>query len=189
MLGALDSLTGLKWFMSYGTLLHFIRDFRMDKEFEWDYDVCLINANPETVMLAMESNGFQLTKKIVNDVTGEPFQLVYKHKRMEKYADLFFMYEANGYLWHTYDVDLEMPHNGIPKQYFFKGVESKNFDGDVFRYMWFDNIPKLPFPFKYGTLLDIWYPGWFIPNSKFGQSRCEKVVKIETCENLKERLM
>jgi len=189
LLGALGGVSKLKWFLSYGTLLYYIRDFRMEKPYEWDYDVCLFNADAEAVMLSMESSGFHLHKKIVNDVTGEPFQLVYKHNRMEKYADLFFMFDVGGYTWHTYDFDMEMPEDGIPKNYRFKGVPSEYFEGEVFKYMWFDNIPKLPFPCKYGTLLDTWYPGWFIPDSNFGQSRCQRIVETKSCVKLTERLL
>lgn len=187
--GALGDKKGMKWFFSYGTLLYFIRDFRLGKPFETDYDICLINADVQAVMYSMESVGFRLEKKIINDVTKEPLQLVYRHKTMpDKFADLFFMVETDNHLWHNVDVDMEMPKDGIPKKYVFKGVEKEAFSGEVLKYKWEENIAKVPFPAKYGTLLDLFYPGWFIPDKNFGQSKCQKTIELPHCVQLKERL-
>ncbi len=189
--GSLNDVS-VRWFMGFGSVLYFIRDRNLKKPYEWDYDACVFPKNEaeiNNIMLSMESNGFILEKQVINDVTKCPFQLVYKHKRTQMCADLFMMFEAHGYYWHTYDYKMEFPANGIPSSYFFKGVGKEAFEGTPWKYVWEENIPPLYFPCKYGTLLDVWYPGWYIPDSRFGQSRYEKMIEVPNCIKLIERLI
>ena len=181
-----------RWFISFGAMLYFLRgDKRMGKPFDGDFDISLLDRIPEpTLINNMESFGFTLEKKIINDITGEPFQMVFKgvdHLVKDIRLDVFFWIRVGSYYWHTYDYHMEFKNR--PREYVFKGTPATAFDGEFWEYTWEDIAPPLKFPCLYGTLLDIWYPGWFLPDPKFGQSKAAKIVKLKTCKNLEANLI
>lgn len=179
-----------EWFISFGTLLYFLRDKPMGIKFKGDFDVSLIHGqiDHQRLITSFGEYGFVLKNKVVDDRTGIPFQLVFKSEQYKTSVDVYFWVKANGYWWHTYDYQNLFPKKGVLPNYIFKGTNKHAFEGDYSRYTWDDRIPALNLPKKYGTLLDIWYPGWFIPDRNFGQSHAEKTVELKTCKHLKEYL-
>lgn len=179
----------VSWFVAFGTLLYFIRDKNMGKKFKTDFDIAVFltpGSNWNAFMLGMEERGFHKKRVIINDVTNQPLQAVFSREEVGFDFDLFFMIESGNYIWHTFDTKMENPRKGIPSEYVFKGVEKAAFHGGTIKYLWNDLSPGLNFPIKYGTLLDKWYPGWFIPDARFGQSKCDRIVKMSSCKDIKE---
>jgi len=179
-----------EWFISFGTLLYFLRDRPLGKKLDGDFDISMIygQTNMDLLVRCFSEYGFKLKGKILDDRTGGPLQLVFKWNDYPISVDIYFWVRANGYWWHTFDRNIERPKNGIPSNYLFKATPKSAFQGDLVGYSWDERLPDMKLPKRYGTLLDIWYPGWFIPDKNFGQSRCEKEVTISTCKNLKEKL-
>ena len=171
-----------KWFVSFGSLLWYIRDRNQGKRLEGDLDVSLfepVNAR-QLIGIANEFR-FKLLGQIINDVTGAPFQIVLKHET-GRVLDLYFWHETKKYYWHTYD--FYNRGKKIPSEYVFKATPKRDMDGDVWKYLVCDRIPEFHFPHKYGALLDIWYPGWYVPDSRFGQSHAAKTVEIKSCKKI-----
>lgn len=184
----LDILVGSdvrqKWFISFGSLLYVLRDKKLGIEFNQDIDISIIGRhNYEYMRSRLLEDHWDLVKEIRNDVTNEILCADFRSPNGLS-VDLFFWIEVNGYLWHTYDYMNEKPSNGIPTQYHFKPVPKWMMNGDPYPYRWFEEISPLKVPNKYGTLLDYWYPHWFIPDNEFGVSKCLKIVEPRTCENL-----
>lgn len=174
-----------RWFISYGALLWFIRDKNMKKKFRQDFDISIFE-DSDLTMIERFFREFGIEKKseFKNDQTGEPLKMVFESY---KDIDIFMQIKANGYYWHTYDYYGEFRET--PKKgYVFKGVPCRLMDGDTWKYSLDDRVPEVHLPQKYGSILDVWYPGWFIPDSRFGQSRAVKTVTLRNCKKLKERL-
>lgn len=176
-----------KWFISFGALLYFIRDKNMGVPFEQDFDVSVLGQDQAGRIEGMfKEFGFTVARKVINNVNRKPFQIVFKHPTIKYVIDVFFWVNANGHWWHTYDPSLS--GNPVLKKYIFKGTPEKAFGpdrlGNEFQtYSWEAIAPPVRFPPLYGTLLDLWYPNWFIPDSQFGQSK-GKVVSLNSCSNL-----
>jgi len=169
----------VKWFISFGALLYFIRDKNLGIPFQQDYDISIIG-RIDTHMFRKHliQSGFEIISEFANDVTNEPFQIVAKH-RFGQIIDVYFWVDSCGYLWHTY-------RQG--EGYKFKGTPKYAFEGEIVKYKWNENSIELNFPAKYGTLLDLWYPGWYIPDVQFGQSSAEAIRETASCANLSEVL-
>lgn len=173
-----------KWFISFGTLLYLVRDF--GKEYTTDIDVSVVDDyDPDRISYGLEQNGFVVQQKIIHSVTGEPLFIAYETSS-GNHVDIFFWKKFNDYYWHTYDYNMERP-DGIPRQYVFKGTPAHMFDGVPVKFKWFDLISDTKIPFKYGTLLDYWYPGWVTPDPDFGQSR-GLIKKADNCQDLEGAL-
>ena len=178
----------VKWFLSFGTLLYFIRDKNMGVPFEQDFDVSVLGpCDEKRIINFMGQWSFEVCNRILNDRTKEPLQLVFKSKSIPFCIDIFFWKKHNDYWWHAYDYYGEHPKSGIPKKYVFKGTPKRFFKGEVWKYNWTDLTGNLNFPNLYGTLLDYWYPGWFVPDKNFGQSK-GTTVKVKTCKDLDKEL-
>lgn len=183
-----DGTTYQNWFVSFGSLLYIIRDKNHGIEFTQDIDISIVGEHQyEQIKTSLQESGFTLENHIVNDVTGDILFADFKSKHGLN-VDLFFWIEHNGYLWHTYDDMREKPSNGIPEKYYFKAVPTWMMTGQSYKYRWFDTISPLKIPHLYGTLLDYWYPHWFIPDAEFGQSRTKILKEPTTCKNLSEVL-
>jgi hypothetical protein len=173
-----------RWFVCFGALLYFLRDKKMGKKFDQDVDISVFEDMPmKNIINAFEQYSYKLKVCMINDVTKKPLHVVLKGY---KSIDVFVWVKANGYYWHTYNED--MSADKIPKQYLWKGVPCELMEGEYWRYYWDERVSPLNFPHLYGSLLDYFYPGWFVPDANFGQSRAEKVVRLKTCKNLKEKL-
>lgn len=176
-----------KWFYSFGTLLYYIRDKNMGKKFNGDFDISIIGGeeiDASDFIPNMDQFGFKLKRKILNDVTGKPLNLVFEHNDIKGIGiDVYFWVKGGNYYWHSFA-------EGFAKheKYVFKATPALAFKGKLYKYVWEEIALPINIPNLYGTLLDIWYPGWFIPDRDFGYSRAEKTVETKSCKNLEEKL-
>ncbi len=181
-----DGMNYQKWFVSFGSLLYLIRDKKHGIEFNQDIDVSVVGPhNFEKIDVSLRENGFERVSIIENDQNNEVLFADYKSPNGLS-LDLFFWIETPGYLWHTYDYMREGKRN--PSFYHFKAVPKYMMEGEPYKYIWFDEISPLKIPKYYGTLLDYWYPHWFIPDSDFGTSKTLYKVEVKTCNNLINQL-
>jgi len=179
----------VKWFISFGSLLYFIRDRNMGVNFEQDFDVSVLGeCDYNRVIEFMGQWSFEVKRRILDDQTKEPLQLVFKSKSIHFVIDVYFWRKYNGYWWHTYDYYGEHPKNGKPSKYVFKGTPKDAMSGEPWKYNWEEITGDINFPKNYGTLLDIWYPGWFVPDANFGQSKAEKKITVKNCKHLDKEL-
>ena len=178
-----------RWFVSFGSLLYFIRERNMGVPFEQDIDISIIGScDHKKVIEFMKMWSYEVKGKILDDQTKKPLQLVFKSKTVPFMIDVFFWKKHNDYWWHTYDYYGEHPKNGIPSKYVFKGTPRWAMKGEPYKYNWEEITGNMNFPHLYGSLLDIWYPGWFVPDKNFGQSRSEKKITVKNCRNLEKEL-
>ena len=181
-----DGMTYQKWFVSFGSLLYMIRDKNHGVEFVQDIDISIVGShNYEQIDRTLQDNGFQRVSRIKNDQDGSVLFADYKSPNGLS-LDLFFWIESPGYLWHTYDYMREGKE--IPSFYHFKAVPKYMMEGKPYSYSWFDEISPLMVPKYYGTLLDYWYPNWFIPDADFGLSKAMYEVEIESCKDVVSHL-
>jgi len=175
-----------RWFLSYGAVLWYIRDRNMGKPFKQDFDISIFDGDDfRHIEKFLAEFSFHKKSQFLNDKNGKPFKMVFGGGAFD--IDIFLQFKMNGYYWHTYDYYGEF--KDIPRKgYVFKGIPCELFDADPYKYEWDERIPPVNFPPNYGHLLDIWYPGWFIPDARFGQSKAVKVVKTKNCKNLKTEL-
>ena len=193
------------WFVSFGTLLYFLRDKPLGRPFNTDFDIsCRFGEiSADELVVRFSGYGYCLKKKTVSDVDGRPFQMVFAPDGSvdlpEIDIDVFFWVGANGFMWHCYDFYNE--NKNIPTKYVFKGIPYEHFPKGVVSYSWDETANNLNFPEGYGGLLDDWYPpkrdandnavantGWIIQDRRFGQSKAEKIVTLNTCKNMFDNL-
>ena len=158
-----------------------------------DLDISIVDADMDTEKFKedMSQFGFPLKRKIVDSRNGKPFQMVFGHHEIKDAPeiDVFFWRKIGQHYVHAYDYYMERPKGGIPSKYVFKGTPVSAMKGNPVKYTWEEIAPEVNFPMLYGTLLDIWYPGWIIPDRNFGQSRAAKEWKLKNCSNLEEKLV
>lgn len=193
------------WFVSFGTLLYFLRDRLVGRPFNTDFDISVKHGEIQGQDLVgnMAEYGYNLKKQTISDVDGRPFQMVFTPDSAAQVPDIeidvFFWVPANGYMWHTYDFDGENKER--PTRYVFKGTPEVYFRAGTIAYTWDEIAPDLNFPIRYGAMLDTWYPpkydanqkpvpntGWFIPDRQFGQSRAPKQIVLPSCAKMFEEL-
>ena len=193
-----------KWFISFGTLLYYLRDWRLGKPFDQDIDISVFygEVTRDELVANFAEYGFVLVKEVLSDASMLPFQMVFESDGSSGAApsiDIFFWFLSNHYAWHTYDF-----HNSgkkFPEEYVFKATPKELLLADTIDYVWEEIAPPLKFPTRYGALLDTWYPpeygqdgkplpntGWFFANRQFGQSRTPKMKVLTTCKNLSQNL-
>jgi hypothetical protein len=179
-----DGITRQKWFVSFGSLLYIIRDKKLGKEFTQDIDISIIGPHDySAIKNGLEEDGFKLVSHIRNDITDEVLFADFRSPNGLS-IDLFFWIEEGDRLWHTYNFMNEKIPEGIPEQYHFKSVPKWMMEGEPYKYEWFDGISPMRIPAKYGTLLDYWYPHWYVPNLEFGVSQAAIIHEPKTCQHL-----
>jgi hypothetical protein len=176
-----------KWFISFGTLLHFIRDMNMGKELCGDFDISVMGEGFNFERCIDNAKHFSFHEKHrISDDKGVPLFSSLRNNNYKTTIDVFRWVQVGDMMYHTYDERLENPPGGIPSTYLFKGTPAHLFDGDLYRYVWDGRCQKLNFPKQYGALLDAWYPGWIIPDRNFGTSKCVQEIHCKKYSDLKE---
>jgi len=173
------------WFVAFGALLYFIRDKRMGKPFATDLDICVPAemVNVPVMIKAFEGCKFTLQKHITID-NGTTLQATFRKPNGQVDVDVFLLHKCGGMRWHSGALNLERPGvDGSLEKYTFKGVPESLFR-EIVKYTWNARVEKMQFPAQYGSLLDAWYPGWFIPDAKFGQSRAQIVQTVKSMKEL-----
>jgi hypothetical protein len=200
---ACDSMN-TKWFLSFGSLLHFVRDRELN--LEEDIDIGIIG-NAEQAISAL-SAFVTPTHAVRNDVTGEPFSITFKHEHLGFVLDLFVWKRKDGMLYHAYDHTMTFPANGILSEYQFKGIPAHCFDVDQptiemyqkdIRYgramtnfgTWKHAVPQIEeegielcLPFFYGACLDHWYSEWLTKRPQFGVSLAAHTFTTKSCAGI-----
>jgi len=179
------------WWLSFGGLLGLIRDkgFLKDengnvKETEdLDIGIKYEDVDDTQIMSGFQKFDYTLKKKIVNDTNGNPLYYGFTHK---EYCDVcVFCFRKHGnFRYHTFDVN----HEGkeIPSEYVFSGVPAESFDKTI-SFHWKEIGREVNLPYKYGTVLDWWYPNWLVKRE--GCSASPKQIKMKSCKewkNIKE---
>jgi len=166
-----------RWQLAFGALLYFLRDKNMGKVLQTDLDVSLFHgdADPVRINSNMEHLGFK-RRHMVADANGDILKMDFKNAMFNVSIDLFFWKKKDGCYWHTFDKGMEFPKDGKLKSYVFKGTPCYLLDGDEWKYSWHPECQKVFLPKFYGSVLDYWYPGWYIPDSNFGYSQCAQTL-------------
>jgi len=200
---ATDGLN-MKWFLAFGSLLHWVRD----KELSLNEDIDIgVMGDPDAAILAL-STYFSPAHIIREDHNGQPLCASFRHDHSGFILDCFFWRKKDGYYYHAYDQNMSMPANGILNEYTFKGVPCDCFDVSkpvIEKYQkdlrygrdmtdhgtWKKVVPniqeegiQLCLPWSYGRCLDIWYPDWATTRSQFGVSLSEHSFTVKSCKDI-----
>lgn len=175
-------------FLCFGSMFHATFKGNQWPKYD-DLDIGVLDDGFEHIHVEnfAKSTGFDIKHRIVDDITGKPMYFGLEPKEDAKAAygdamvDVFVWRKYKGIYWHTYDVKMEFPRNGIPTRYIFKGVEAnRTFDEGFVN---IDNIGgsmmHVQVPIKYGTLLDEWYPNWIEPRQEVSHSGY--VIEMKSC--------
>jgi hypothetical protein len=197
----------VRYFISFGTLLWYIRDMPMKIPLEQDIDISLVYGDlpREQVIQRFDDNGYGLSNELLDNYSRRPLHMSFspkKSKTADLYpvdVDIFFWVLGHDYAWHTYD----MFNRGqaILDEYTFKGIPRELFDAPTIKYPFVEIAPDLCFPSKYGSLLDEWYPpqtdaqgnliantGWNKRVKNYGQSKASAMKTIRSCKGMMEVL-
>jgi len=189
-----------KWFISFGSLLWFIRDRLLGREFEQDIDISMIYGavDRNEIVGRFAEYGFTVDHELVDNHYHKPLQIVFKPTNpilANIHIDLWFWVIAGQYAWHSYD-PLGQGRTILPS-YTFKGTPKDLILAETISYPWEEIAPPMNFPTMYGSLLDTWYPpvkgpdgryvpntGWLFPNRQYGQSRCPVTKTVQSCKEM-----
>ncbi len=207
-----DTGLPLRWFFCFGTLLRFIRhrgEFCITQDI--DVGVLYEECDSEKMVNSMaNSTDYELESVFLHDVTNKPLNAHFMPSadsiKGTPSIDLYFWYPSGNMLYHTYDVKREC--KSIPSKYYLKGVKRRWMRPDqdtiklrkksgpegerlidelgVWHYDIFGDHSgyTFPVPFAYGSLLDEWYPGWFVEDRNFGQSKSTWTKEVKSMKKL-----
>jgi len=189
------------WFVSFGTLLWYVRDRLLDRPFEQDFDISLIygELRREELIERFKSQGYELDNELLDNYHRKPLQMTFKPKATGLWPadiDLFFWVIGQNYAWHSYDMFNRRQQ--VQDEYTFKATPKEIFTAPTVQMIWDEIAPPLSFPSKYGSLLDCWYPptkgpdgaylinsGWLFQNKQYGQSRAETMKTLKSCKDMR----
>ena len=199
------------WFYCFGKVQEYILTRGMELDLAYDIDLGVIGGKVDIGVLknAWESNGYKLKSEVINDVTGDPLNMHFVASEFDMKGtpsiDLYVWTKIGKRLYHTYDVNKE--GSKIPREYVFKGVPAKFLVPDreevefihkrdetmtehgTWDYSMFGQYSgySIRLPFAYGSLLDIWYPGWCFKRKGNFESTTPYIIKTRTCAKLCEQ--
>lgn len=200
---AIDN-TQQKCFLAFGTLLFWVRDHQF--VVEDDIDIGVIG-DPQAVDAAF-SGVFTPIARVVDDATGQPYQITYSSSLCSASIDVYFWKKKDGHYFHTYNHNHVDAPNGVLPEYEFKGIPASCFDvgqGTIEMYQedirygrdmtdsgcWNKLVPQIPeegiafpLPFAYGWALDNWYPDWVTKRSQFGVSEAPNRFTVKSCKDI-----
>jgi len=188
------------WFISFGTLLWFVRDRLLERPFEEDIDISMIYGavKREDLIAKFGEYGYQLESEVLDNYHRKPLQMVFKPVAPGLWPtnlDIYFWVIGHEFAWHTYD----MFNRGVSimDEYTFKGTPRALIEAPTLPMVWEEIAPTIQFPSKYGSLLDVWYPPnkdhlgnyiinscWMIQNKQYGQSKFDTMKTIKSCKDM-----
>lgn len=193
-----------RWFVSFGSLLWFIRDRLLGRPLEQDIDISVeFNSIPRDQLIEhFGEYGYGLSGEVLTDTNGLPLQMSFSPQSpgfSPVDIDVFFWVLGKRYAWHTYDVS--MIHKPVLPEYVFKATPIEYFTAPTIKQVWEEIAPAVSIPSMYGSLLDTWYPpikrqdggyvensGWMTRNPHYGQSKAVITRALTTCAGLMSAL-
>jgi hypothetical protein len=202
----------LPWFYAFGTMLEFVADRTFGLKYDIDIGVMYDQYSPDYLIRTFESFGYKYDRKFVDDVTKMPYNMHFRPDdgplKGTPEIDVYAFRERGNNLLYTYDVKddgTETPQKG----YIFKSVPKELIlppEADIDHYLkhahpsaqqvlkkpgvwkyWIfeDHGPyTVNIPWAYGTLCDLWYPGWRFRSLYKGQSMSRKTYEVKSCKEL-----
>ena len=105
----------LKWFVSFGALLYYVRDLQLGKKFEGDLDISVMygDVDRDELVQRFGEYGYELEYELLDNYNNKPLQMTFKpdnsfHKD-GFHVDVFFWFKHKQSRYHTYDVLMETP--------------------------------------------------------------------------------
>lgn len=199
----------VRWFFCFGTMLEYLADRTFKLNYDIDIGVFYGETDPDRLIKGFEGFGYKVKDMMLHDVDKKPLNIHFKPVNADEaspHIDVFFWLPHKKLYLHTYDVNRE--GREIPKKYIFKGVKKEwiapsSTDVELYRNsgietkqvldqygIWHYDIFgdhsefKMTIPFKYGTLLDEWYPGWRFREHYKGQSKSQWIIEVKSCREL-----
>ncbi len=196
-----DTFSSKHWFICFGTLLYFIRDHIFN--ITQDIDIAIIG-EIGSLMKGIERS-YGINKYISSDINNDILNFSYIYAGIS--IDVYQFIKKNGYYWHTYDHTISNT-GGLRNEYLFKGIPCDRIDVDqktietimcnptygrvIDRYGAWQHAPLnepgqemlLHLPYKYGTMIDDFYPDWIVRRNNFGTSKCTIQKVVNSCKNL-----
>ena len=188
------------WFISFGTLLWFVRDRLLGRPFEEDIDISMIYGavRREDVISKFSEYGYSLETELLDNYHRKPLQMTFKPEAPGLWPatlDIFFWVLGHEYAWHTYDMFNR--RQTIQDEYTFKGTPKELILAPTLPMVWEEISPTVLFPSKYGSLLDVWYPPqkdsagafipntcWMVQNKQYGQSKFSTMKTLKSCKEM-----
>ena len=207
-IGFVMDLMESPWFYCFGKVQAFVisRGTAFDLNYDIDIGVIQDKVDMDRFQHVWHSEGYDMKSALINDVTGQPLNMHFvpsEHDMKDTPAiDVFVWVRKGKKLYHTYYVKRERQR--IPKEYIFKGVPARFLDPDkdlvemmrkkdqtlradgTWDYSIFGEYSgyTMRLPFAYGSLLDIWYPGWLFPAQKNFESETPDIITTKSCGKL-----
>jgi len=200
----------IRWFFSFGTLLEYIADRTFTLNFDIDIGVFYGECDAEKMTKGFEGFGYEVKSVLLHDVDRKPLNIQFRPTGEviagSPHIDVYFWIKSKNKYYHTYDINRE--GKKIPKRYVFKGIQAEWIEPDkrdvehyrksgietsqvldergIWHYDIFGDHNEYTFavPFKYGTLLDEWYPGWRFRQHYKGQSKSQWIRDVKSCGEL-----
>jgi len=180
---------GSRWFFCFGTMLTLVRDKgKFPDRDDVDIGVFYEETGEECIRQICQLCGLKENKRITNDIDKKPLYVSLSPNKDcaqdvgDVHIDIFFWYKHRKQRYHTYDINFESPKSGIPKTYYFKGIDASLLE----EYARIENISgsmmEGKIPLRYGTLLDIWYPHWLQRRKEV--SAAPYILKCKSCSEL-----
>jgi len=198
-----------RWFFCFGTMLEYVADRTFKLNYDIDIGVFYGECDADKLIKGFKSFGYEVKDMVLHDVDKKPLNIHFRptgELEGTPHIDVYFWIKSKKYYYHTYDVNRE--GKKILKKYVFKGIPAEWIEPDkkdIERYrksgietgqvlneqgIWnYDiygdhNEYKFTIPYKYGTLLDEWYPGWRFRQHYKGQSMSRKTIELKSCREL-----
>jgi hypothetical protein len=196
------------WFYCFGKMQAIILSHGQEFDMNYDIDIGVIQDRTDMQKLIdmWTSTGYKLKACLINDITSDPLNMHFVPTEPDMEGtptiDVFAWIRKGKKLYHTYDVKKEGER--IPSEYIFKGVPAKFLEPDkedidiirkkdetlredgTWEYSLFGQysgyVARLPY--SYGSLLDVWYPGWLFPSRKNMESEAKDRIHCKSCKGL-----
>lgn len=198
----------LRWFFCFGTLEEYICDLDFSCGYDIDVGVLWEETNFEALYRVFEGNQFKVDHEILSDTDKTPLNVSFRSTAVQMPSiDVYVWYPKGRYLYHCFDETRK--REPLPGQYTFRGIKRDwvcppQYVIDAIRKsgpemdqimdrtgtwvydIWDDHgTMKFRCPFRYGSLLDEWYPCWRHREYNRNQSQSRWVQTVKSLRELK----
>lgn len=194
-----DTYSSKHWFICFGTLLYFLREHILN--ITQDVDIAIIGEIGSLMKGLEHSCG--IDKYISSDINNDILNFSYHFGGVS--IDVYQFIKKNGYYWHTFNHTMSNT-SGAQNEYLFKAIPCDRIDveekviadtiiklGHIMnRFGAYQHSPLnesgqemlLCLPYKYGTMVDDFYPDWIVRRDNSGTSKCTIQKVINSCKFL-----